>query len=295
LTEIPGPYRGRFAPSPTGDLHLGSLVAAVASFLEARRHGGAWLIRIDDIDPPREVQGSANRILNELERLGMLPDEEVLYQSTRTDAHREAVDALVSRGEAFWCGCSRSEIPPSGIYPGTCRGGLPAGRRPRSVRLLTEKGNVSLDDRVQGRIEDALDATVGDFVIWRADGLPAYQLAVVIDDAFQRVSHIVRGADLLDSTPRQIYLQKKLALPTPGYAHIPVLLDSSGDKLAKRLGSDPISNQDPANALKKSLQFLGQNPPENLSLAELWAWALEEWDLAKVPRRRSINGGAINL
>lgn len=225
----------------------------------------------------------------------MLPDEGVLYQSTRTEAYREAVDTLVSRGDAFWCGCSRSEIPPSGIYPGTCRGGLPAGRRPRSVRLLTEKGNVSLDDRVQGRIEESLDGTVGDFVIWRADGLPAYQLAAVIDDAFQLVSHIVRGADLLDSTPRQIYLQKKLALPTPGYAHIPVLLDSSGNKLSKRLGSDPISNQDPAHALKKSLQFLGQTPPENLSLAELWAWALEKWDLAKVPRRRSIDGGAINL
>jgi len=284
-----GLYRGRFAPSPTGDLHLGSLVAAIASFLEARKRAGAWLIRIDDIDPRREVRGSADNILRDLDRLGMRSDEQVLYQSTRTLAYREALESLIARGDAYWCGCSRSDIPDSGVYPGTCREGLPAGRKPRSVRLNTEGAIVFLQDHLQGRIVQDLEKSVGDFVIWRADNLPAYQLAVVVDDAFQRISEVVRGADLLDSTLRQIYLQEKLNLPTPEYAHVPVVLDPSGAKLAKRRKADPVAGHDPAKALEVSLRVLGQRPPTGRSLPELWEWALTDWTIANVPRIRECD------
>ena len=216
------PPVGRFAPSPTGDLHFGSLLAAVASNLQVRSRGGQWLLRVDDIDPPREVPGSADRIIGDLRRLGMPPDDAVLYQSQRTQAYEAARDKLLEEGLAFWCGCSRSELPRSGVYPGTCRTGLPRGKSPRAVRLRVGSKPVIFDDAIQGPVRDDLQETVGDFVIWRADGLPAYQLAVVVDDAFQGVSEVVRGADLLESTGRQIYLQGRLGLPTPSYAHHPV-------------------------------------------------------------------------
>lgn len=273
------PAIGRFAPSPTGDLHFGSLLAAVASFLEARHCGGQWLIRIEDIDPPREVPGSSARILQDLARLGLHSDLPVLYQSTRMMAYKRALEELLDRRLAFWCGCSRADLPPSGRYPGTCRAGLARGRRRRAVRLRVDQQPVAFNDLIQGRVEENLEETVGDYVLWRADGLPAYQLAVVVDDAFQQITQVVRGADLLTSTARQIYLQRCLALPTPSYAHHPVALGADGRKLSKRLGSDPLSTRPPAESLEAALRFLGQPCPPGLELDRLWDWALRHWRL----------------
>jgi glutamyl-Q tRNA(Asp) synthetase len=279
------PPVGRFAPSPTGDLHFGSLLAAVASLLQARTRGGEWLLRVDDIDPPREVPGSADRIISDLRRFGMRPDGAVLYQSRRTPAYLTARDKLLECGLAFWCGCSRSELPGSGVYPGTCRAGLPPGKTPRAVRLRVDPEAVFFEDAIQGPIRENLRETVGDFVIWRADDLPAYQLAVVVDDAFQGVSEVVRGADLLDSTVRQVYLQGCLGLPTPAYAHHPVAVDEDGRKLSKRFRSDPVAALAPAQALRAALSFLGQDCPGELCLEATWDWALANWNLSLVPQR----------
>jgi len=279
---------GRFAPSPTGDLHFGSLVAAVASYLEARSSGGRWLVRIEDIDPPREIAGSADRILDELQRFGMRPDLPVLYQSKRSDAYEEAISNLIKDNKAYWCGCARSDLPSSGVYPGTCADGLPAGKSPRAVRLRVGTEPICFKDRIQGDIEANLKSSVGDFVIRRADGLAAYQLAVVIDDAFQGITEVVRGADLLDSTARQIQLQKCLDLPTPIYAHHPVAADAQGRKLSKRVGSDPISALPTAMALHIVLNFLGQSCPAGQNLDESWNWAMANWNLDAIPRTMTI-------
>jgi glutamyl-Q tRNA(Asp) synthetase len=278
------PATGRFAPSPTGDLHFGSLLAAVASYLQARSCGGHWLVRIEDIDPPREVAGSARRILRDLQRFGLRSDLPVLFQSTRYEAYRAALRDLLDRGLAFQCGCSRADLPRSGVYPGTCRDGLPRGKRARTIRLRVPSQAISFTDQVQGEFEENLEQTVGDFVLWRADDLPAYQLAVVVDDAYQQVTQVVRGADLLDSTARQIYLQRCLALPEPTYAHYPVVSGTDGRKLSKRLGSDPIATAEPARALEAALRFLGQPCPSGLELDNLWLWAGDNWRLAAVPR-----------
>lgn len=277
---------GRFAPSPTGDLHFGSLLAAVASYAQAKVSGGQWLLRIEDIDPPREVPGSAARIVADLQRFGMHSDSPVLYQSTRTAAYRDALQELLDRGLAFWCGCSRSDLPQSGVYPGTCRNGLPPGKRRRVVRLRVDPEPVRFTDQVQGEVAESLPQTVGDFVIWRADGLPAYQLAVVVDDAFQHITEVVRGADLLASTARQIQLQRGLGLPTPRYAHHPVAVGTDGHKLSKRTSSDPVRAMSPANSLQAALRFLGQPCPTGagLDLDGTWRWALDNWSLPRVPR-----------
>jgi glutamyl-Q tRNA(Asp) synthetase len=285
--EVRFPYTGRFAPSPTGDLHFGSLLAAIASFLEARSRHGTWLVRIEDIDPPREVAGSARRILSDLELLGMVSDRPVLFQSTRGPAHAAAIEALLARDLAYWCGCSRQDLPPGGVYPGTCSGGLPRGKRPRAIRVRVPPDPIRFTDRIQGEVECDLGAVCGDFVIRRADGLAAYQLVVVVDDAFQEISEIVRGADLLDSTGRQIHLQRCLNLPTPAYAHIPVALGADGSKLSKRLGSDPVNLRDGARAIREALRFLGLDPPR-LDFSATWAWALEHWSLDRVPRVRGL-------
>jgi len=275
---------GRFAPSPTGDLHFGSLLAATASYLQARTSGGRWLVRIEDIDPPREVAGSAARILTDLERFGLHSDFPVLYQSSRRAAYQLALQDLLARGLAFHCGCSRADLPDSGVYPGTCRDGLPRGRQPRTVRLRVPAQPVCFSDQIQGEVQENLEQTVGDFVLWRADDLPAYHLAVVVDDAFQHVTQVVRGADLLASTARQIYLQHCLSLPTPSYAHHPVAIGEDGRKLSKRSGSDPLAQASTEQALEAALRFLGQPCPTGLPLNSLWNWALEHWSLARVPR-----------
>jgi glutamyl-Q tRNA(Asp) synthetase len=276
-------YVGRFAPSPTGDLHFGSLIAATASYLQSKHAGGQWLIRMEDIDPPREVAGSATGILRDLAELGFNSNRAVLFQSTRTRAYESAIDALLAEGKAFWCACSRKDLPVSGIYPGTCRNGLPSGKTPRAVRLNVAGATIRFADLIQGRFEEDLEHSAGDFVIRRADGLPAYQLAVVIDDDFQGVTEIVRGADLLDSTARQIHLQHCLGLKTPGYAHLPLVTGADGKKLGKRDGSDPVGRLPAAAAIQLALQFLGQNPPDGMALDELWLWAKEHWQIKSIP------------
>lgn len=279
---------GRFAPSPTGDLHFGSLLAAVASFLQVKSAGGQWLVRVEDIDPPREIPGSAARILKDLQRFGMHPDQDVLYQSTRTAAYERAIKELLDSGKAYWCGCSRSELPASGIYQGTCRNGLPTGKSPRAVRLRVNDEIIRFNDGIQGVIEEDLRETVGDFVIRRADGLAAYQLAVVVDDAYQGITEVIRGADLLDSTARQIHVQKCLGLTTPVYAHHPLVIDEEGRKLGKRFGSDPIACQPAPRVLRKALEILGHPGPKNPTLNGLLLWALDNWQLSRVPRLSKV-------
>lgn len=287
-------YTGRFAPSPTGELHFGSLVAALASYLQASRHRGEWLIRIDDIDPPREVKGSAERIVGDLARFGMVPAHEVDYQSTRTAAYRAAVHRLLEENKAFPCGCSRADLPPDGAYPGTCSNGLPRGKQARSIRVRTGSEPVEFHDAIQGEQRCSLAQDQGDFVIWRADDLPSYQLATAIDDAAPGITEVVRGADLLSSTFRQVLLQHLLGLGTPAYAHVPVVTHR-GEKLSKRLGSDPVVRQDEVEALGSALRFLGHSPPRLPELGSLWTWALSNWDLSRVPAVRNRdwppNGG----
>jgi glutamyl-Q tRNA(Asp) synthetase len=287
---IPVPVIGRFAPSPTGDLHFGSLVSAVGSYLEAKSAGGKWLLRIEDIDPPREIAGSATRIISDLERLGMLPDEPVLYQSSRLDAYQQAINQLLEKGIAYQCACSRKDLPDSGIYPGTCRNGIADGKKPRSIRLNVESSgfDYSFRDRLQGLVTHTNQSPGGDFVIRRADGLYAYQLAVVVDDHKQGVTQVVRGADLLDSTAWQICLQQAMGFTTPDYMHLPVALSADGKKLGKRFQTDPVSNLDPAGVITQALRFLGHNPPTGKSLTALWDWALNNWDSDHIPRRKSI-------
>ena len=280
-------YIGRFAPSPTGPLHLGSLMAAVGSYLEAQAHGGRWLLRMEDLDPPREMPGAADSILRDLEALGFHWDGPVVYQSRRLDAYEEALGRLQQAGHLFPCACTRSEIADSAVtgiegpvYPGTCRPGLPAGKAARALRLRVGPGDVGFEDRLQGPIHQDLARDVGDFVVRRADGCHAYQLAVAVDDAWGQVTHVVRGADLLLSTPRQLYLQKLLGYPRPIYMHLPVLVNAAGEKLSKQTHAAPLDLTRPASALWQALQYLQQSPPQSLrhsSIEDVWNWAREHW------------------
>jgi glutamyl-Q tRNA(Asp) synthetase len=291
------PYVGRFAPSPTGPLHLGSLVAALGSCLEARRQRGRWLVRIEDIDKPRCIPGGGELILQQLAALGFEWDETPVWQSQRIELYREALAQLQAAGHVFPCACSRSELADSALardgsrrYPGTCRNGLPAGRSARAWRLRAPAGLIVWDDALQGTQAEDVDRDVGDFVLLRADGLFAYQLAVVVDDAAQGITHVVRGADLLDSTGRQIALQRALGLPTPAYTHLPLGTNAAGEKLSKQTLAPSVSSLPPAAALCRALQFLGQQVPLALQasgVAEVWAWALERWSLAAVPHQHS--------
>lgn len=288
-------YRGRFAPSPTGPLHLGSLLAAVASYADARAHGGTWLVRIEDLDRPREVPGAAADILATLAAFGCTWDAPVVYQSDRTDAYRAALGRLGTLGLTYPCGCSRTEIARLGrpghegpIYPGTCREGLPPGRRARTIRLLTIDRHIAFDDRIQGRQTQRIDQESGDFVLRRADGLHAYQLAVVVDDAWQGVTHVVRGADLLRSTPRQILLQQALELPRPSYAHVPLILDASGRKLSKSLAAAPVERTSPMPALRRVWALLGQEPlAGTTSVGDFWRAAIPAWRPERIPAQTS--------
>lgn len=277
-------YVGRFAPSPTGRLHFGSLVAAVGSYLQARHYQGRWLLRIEDLDPPRQVAGSVEAILRDLHEYGMQPDETPIYQSDRDPAYLAALQRLLNDGLAFPCACSRKQLRDQAIYPGTCRDGMADGRKGRSVRLRVDPVTVCFNDRIQGARRQALAGEVGDFIIRRGDGLFAYQLAVVVDDAWQGITEVVRGADLIDSTPRQIYLFRRLGLPEPAFAHLPVVTDDNGRKLSKRDGDDPLDRLDPAQNLRLALVTLGHPPPSGLNRLEaLWSWALAHWSPARVP------------
>ena len=293
-------YRGRFAPSPTGPLHLGSLLAAVASYADARANHGTWLVRIEDLDRPREVPGAAADIIATLAAFGLTWDETIVYQSHRTDAYHEALDRLGALGLTYPCGCSRTEIarlgrpgPEGPVYPGTCRAGLPRGRQARSIRLLTDGKDIGFEDRIQGRQTQRIDQEIGDFVLRRADGLHAYQLAVVVDDAWQGVTHVVRGADLLLSTPRQILLQQALDLPHPSYAHVPLILDASGRKLSKSLASAPVERTSPMPAMRRVWALLGQEPLDGaVTVGEFWRAAIPAWRPDRIPARTTSPASA---
>ena len=264
----PPPYTGRFAPSPTGPLHAGSLVAALASWLDARAHGGRWLLRIEDVDTPRGVPGADATIVAQLAACGLRPDEAPLYQSARGALYEAALQQLITQGRAYPCGCTRQDIAlalaAAGhararhgelVYPGTCRHGL-QGQPARAWRFLTQAGTLHWTDRRLGPQSQDVQQQVGDFALRRADGLWAYQLAVVVDDAAQGVSHVVRGRDLADNTARQIQLQAALGLPTPSYLHTPLVLGANGEKLSKQNGAEPLDLSDPLAALNAAAAVL---------------------------------------
>lgn len=305
--------RGRFAPSPTGPLHLGSLVAAVGSWLFARRAGAEWIVRMEDLDGPRVVPGAADEILRALERYGLTWDGEVAVQSRRTALYEEALAQLRAAGHAYDCGCTRAEVARAAgapdaadpvdaagaVYAGTCRAGLPAGRAPRAVRFRVPEGIVAFGDRVHGRIEEDVARAVGDFVVKRADGPFAYQLAVVVDDAAQGVTEVVRGGDLLSSTARQIALQRALGLATPSYAHLPLVLGADGKKLGKRDGALPLETLDArrvAESLALALRLLGQEVAGETP-SEMLAAAARSFDATRVPTgplRVAADGGIVS-
>ncbi|WDZ95098.1 tRNA glutamyl-Q(34) synthetase GluQRS [Herbaspirillum sp. WKF16] len=295
--SMAGDYVGRFAPSPSGPLHAGSLVAALASFLDARVHGGRWLLRIEDIDETRTVPGAAEDIANALAALDMHSDGPVLVQSQRKHRYQAARDKLGAL--AYPCGCSRKEIADSrvgtasdgaAIYPGTCRGGLAPGKTARTLRLRVPDAGaegelVRFDDRWLGPQSQHLAAEAGDFVLQRADGFWAYQLAVVVDDAEQGVTDIVRGADLLDSTARQIYLQRQLGYPTPRYLHLPLLTNATGEKFSKQNGAQALDLARPLDELQRAAGFLGLDTRAAQDRQAFWTLALAGWDTRFGPRR----------
>ena len=292
-------YRGRFAPSPTGPLHDGSLVAALASWLDARAHRGRWLVRIEDVDRPRCVAGSDRAMLDQLQRCGLVPDEPPVWQSSREDRYADALARLVAAGRAYPCGCTRKDIDDAlaaqgrpharhgeRVYPGTCRAGL-AGKPARAWRLRTDDGHgwpVRVDwfDRRLGAQWQDVTHAVGDFVLRRADGLWAYQLAVVVDDAEQGITHVVRGEDLADNTPRQVLLQRALQLPTPAYLHTPLVLAADGHKLSKQNGAAALDLQDPVLALRRAGAVLGLPDLPPCTVGDWLAEAVRAWPWAPV-------------
>ena len=292
MTDLSKPlYVGRFAPTPSGHLHFGSLVAALASYLDARAVGGRWLLRMEDLDPPREMPGAQAAILDALERYGFEWDGELVRQSERHDAYAHVLERLFSQGLAYACTCSRKQLEGyNGVYPGLCRN---AGHSMENaaIRLRVPELEYAVQDRVQGEFRQHLGHDVGDFVIRRRDGLYAYQLAVVLDDAAQGVTDIVRGADLLDSTPRQLYLQELLGLPEPRYLHVPLIVQPDGHKLGKSYRSPPLTPDQASPLLLRALRALGQNPDEGLSNApprEILDWAITHWNAALIPRTLTL-------
>lgn len=292
-------YVGRFAPSPTGPLHFGSLLAALASRLEADSQNGQWFVRIDDIDPPREQPDAADLIIAALEAYGFEHDGDILFQSNSRERHRAALERLLESGAAYPCGCSRRDLRDEAtgalgqIYPGTCRNGTSALET--AIRVRTNDDPVAFDDRLQGRQQLRLESESGDFIVFRRDGLVAYQLAVVVDDAALGVTDIVRGIDLMDSTPRQIWLQRLLGYATPGYAHIPVAVHPNGDKLSKLTGAAAIPLDRVGETLVAALRTLRQDPPASLAGAtidDIWAWARMHWDIKRLRGLESVPAAA---
>lgn len=290
-------YVGRFAPSPTGPLHFGSLLAALASYLDARAHGGQWLVRIEDIDPPREVPGASQAILECLRAHALEWDGEVFQQSRRTQRYRDTCAQLIAQRRAFYCTCSRLDLAGSGgIYTGHCRYCFQKPERPFAIRVRVDAIALRVDDRIQPSVAENLARDVGDFVIYRKEDLPAYQLAVVADDAAQRVTHIVRGSDLLASTARQIFLQQCLQLPTPQYAHIPVIANARQQKLSKQTFARALDNSAATENLLAALEFLQQPLPptaQTQSASSILRWAIRHWDIALIPRRQELSGAAL--
>ncbi len=289
------PYRGRFAPSPTGPLHAGSLATALASWLDARAAGGVWLIRIEDLDRPRAVPGAAQQILETLARCGLESDEPVMFQSQRTDAYERAFARLRGTGLLYGCACSRRDVEiaieaqaaSASVYPGTCAGGVPDDKPIRAYRVRVPDEDVSFFDRAVGCFPQHLQRDVGDFIVKRADGLWAYQLAVVVDDAAQGITDIVRGADLLDNTPRQIFLQRALGLPMLRYLHVPLVLNGAGEKLAKQSGAAAIDTSRPLTELSRAALHLGLPRLDAPSITIFLELAIEKWPAYL----RSIAGG----
>ncbi|HHZ88303.1 MAG TPA: tRNA glutamyl-Q(34) synthetase GluQRS [Chromatiaceae bacterium] len=291
-------YCGRFAPSPTGPLHFGSLVAAVSSYLQARSRQGQWLVRIDDLDPPREVPGSADDILRTLDTLEMHWDDSVVYQSSRREAYLDALADLKSRGHLYPCRCSRADVARANIsshygpvYPLTCRTADLDWDSGYSVRVRTDASLITVADQIQTPLTQILETDLGDYVLQRADGIFAYHLATVVDDIAEGITDIVRGQDLLDSTPRQLWLYQLLDTNPPTYAHIPTAVDGNGDKLSKHTHAPPIDRSNPRSSLITALSFVGHPPPEDVGaapLAEIWAWAIGHWDLGKVPKKPHV-------
>ncbi len=286
MNTDPAPYRGRFAPSPTGPLHFGSLLAAFGSWLLARQAGGEWLVRIEDLDPPREIAGAAAQQLRTLTGFGLVSDGPVIRQSARYGLYRTALDRLLASGHAFECHCSRADLVGEGGIHRACIAG--AQRSDPAIRLRIGDGTrVGFDDLIQGRVSQDVGRQAGDVVLRRSDGLWAYQLAVVVDDADQGVTDVVRGGDLLDSTPRQIHLQRLLGLPTPRYAHLPLVLDEDGRKLSKSAAALPVDPGDPLPALRTAWRALGQ-PSAKLagagSIDALLRAAVERFEPARIPR-----------
>jgi glutamyl-Q tRNA(Asp) synthetase len=291
-------YRGRFAPSPTGPLHFGSLVTAVGSYLEAKSRSGEWLVRIENLDTAREIPGASEEILNTLYLLGMEWDGSVVYQNRRQDAYQAALRVLEKQDLIYPCSCSRKEIADSSVlgiegpvYPGTCRDRKHEPEFSGAWRLCTNNDLIEFEDAVQGIRQQRLQRDIGDFVIRRADGVFAYQLAVVVDDAEQGITHVVRGGDLLNSTPRQIHLQKLLGYSTPSYMHLPVVVNTRGEKLSKQTQAAPVDTSRPVLQLVKAIRFLGQTPPPEVSessLGSFWMWATENWNREAIPKNMSL-------
>jgi glutamyl-Q tRNA(Asp) synthetase len=294
---------GRFAPTPSGPLHFGSALAAVGSYLDARAMGGRWLVRIDDVDLPRAVPGAGDAILRTLEALGLAWDGTPVWQHQRTEAYEAALERLVAAGRVYGCACTRKMLADapraadgSARYPGTCRDGLPAGARARAWRFRVPDGPIGFVDRLQGAVSEDLARDAGDFILKRADGLMAYQLATVVDDADAGVTDVVRGIDLMPSTPRQIALQQALGLPTPRYAHLPVVVDAAGQKLSKQSLARAIDGFAPSRVVFDALSCLGMAPPAGLAAAaldEIWGWARAHWSLARVPRVGQVHARSV--
>lgn len=281
-------YLGRFAPTPSGYLHFGSLVAAVASYLDARAVGGRWLVRMEDLDPPREMPGAQDAILQTLERYGFEWDGPVERQSSRGEAYAAVIQQWLHSGLAYACTCSRKQLEGTGgIYPGTCRNAQHDWQGDVAIRIRVPELEYAFVDRVQGEFRQHLGREVGDFIIRRRDGLFAYQLAVVLDDAWQGMTDIVRGADLLDNTPRQLYLQELLGIAQPRYLHVPLIIQPDGHKLGKSYRSPPLPVEQAAPLLVRALRALGQEAPEALANGtprEVLDWGTAHWDAGRIPR-----------
>lgn len=278
-------YVGRFAPSPTGPLHLGSLIAALASYLDARHHQGQWLLRIEDLDPPRESKEAPGLILEQLNRLGFVWDGDPLFQSQRLDRFEECLALLREAGLLFHCTCSRKSF--AEVYPGRCRGSQQT-ELTYAVRIQVSDERLTCEDSIQSPHSYNLREDIGDFILKRKDGLFAYQLAVVVDDYDQGVTHVIRGSDLLDSTPRQIYLARCLGFSSPQFGHIPVIVDAAGQKLSKQSHARPIDLKRPAETLKTALRLLGQKVPEADQAEEILVQAAQDWRLTDVPKQLSL-------
>jgi glutamyl-Q tRNA(Asp) synthetase len=282
-------YRGRFAPSPTGPVHYGTLVAAVGSYLQAKKNHGEWFVRIDDIDTRRVVDGADDDILHTLENFGFEWDGEIIYQTQQIESYQQALDQLISQSLVFPCLCSRKQLAKTGsrIYPGTCRHRSLPEKNEHALRVLSQDINIEFDDIVMGQQLQNIKQQCGDFIIKRRDELFAYQLAIVVDDARQNITEVVRGADLLSSTHRQIYLQQLLNYTTPGYSHLPLAVDQTGNKISKSGQAKKVDINNKEKLLASTLDFLGQQPPKDLrksQLIDIWLWAIEHWDVKKVPK-----------